>query len=57
MFDPFRFVNIRDEDGDGAKYLFVSTNPEYLVFGHGRHAWYECLPLSASQSRSVLFIL
>ncbi|KIJ13765.1 hypothetical protein PAXINDRAFT_13311 [Paxillus involutus ATCC 200175] len=27
-----------DEDEDGAKHSFVSTNPEYLVFGHGRHA-------------------
>ncbi|KIJ13791.1 hypothetical protein PAXINDRAFT_80408 [Paxillus involutus ATCC 200175] len=38
MFDPFRSANMRDEDGDGAKHLFVSTNPEYLSFGHGRHA-------------------
>ncbi|KAF8844182.1 cytochrome P450 [Paxillus ammoniavirescens] len=37
-FDPFRFSNMRDEDGDGAKHSFVSTNPECLMFGHGRHA-------------------
>ncbi|KIJ05876.1 hypothetical protein PAXINDRAFT_20895 [Paxillus involutus ATCC 200175] len=37
-FDPFRFANMRDEDGDDAKHSFVSTNPQYLSFGHGRHA-------------------
>ncbi|KAF9237109.1 cytochrome P450 [Melanogaster broomeanus] len=38
MFDPFRFSNMRDEEGEGVKHHFVSTNPEYLTFGHGRHA-------------------
>ncbi|KAF9235144.1 cytochrome P450 [Melanogaster broomeanus] len=38
MFDPFRFSDTCDEDGKGLKRQFVSTNPEYLAFGHGRHA-------------------
>ncbi|KAF9225192.1 cytochrome P450 [Gyrodon lividus] len=38
MFDPFRFANIRDDEGEGTKHQFVSTNLEYLAFGHGRHA-------------------
>ncbi|KAF9237102.1 cytochrome P450 [Melanogaster broomeanus] len=38
MFDPFRFANMRDEDGEGVKHQFVSTGPEYLPFGHGKHA-------------------
>ncbi|KIK77861.1 hypothetical protein PAXRUDRAFT_775722 [Paxillus rubicundulus Ve08.2h10] len=38
MFDPFRFANMRDEDGEGGKHLYVSTNPQYLAFGHGKHA-------------------
>ncbi|KAF8844183.1 cytochrome P450 [Paxillus ammoniavirescens] len=38
MFDPFRFSNMREEEGDGAKHSFVSTSPECLPFGHGRHA-------------------
>ncbi|KAF8833481.1 cytochrome P450 [Paxillus ammoniavirescens] len=38
IFDPFRFANMRDEDGNDAKHSFISTNPEYLAFGHGRHA-------------------
>ncbi|KAF9233836.1 cytochrome P450 [Melanogaster broomeanus] len=39
-FDPFRFSDMRDreEDGEGAKYQMASTSPEYLAFGHGRHA-------------------
>ncbi|KAF9246259.1 cytochrome P450 [Melanogaster broomeanus] len=37
LFDPFRFANMRDEDG-GFKHQLVSTNPQYLAFGHGRHA-------------------
>ncbi|KAF9235149.1 cytochrome P450 [Melanogaster broomeanus] len=38
VFDPFRFSNALDEDGEGLKRQFVSTNPEYLAFGHGKHA-------------------
>ncbi|EIW87323.1 cytochrome P450 [Coniophora puteana RWD-64-598 SS2] len=37
-FDPFRFAEMREEEGEGVKHHFVSTNPEYLPFGHGRHA-------------------
>ncbi|KAF8844228.1 cytochrome P450 [Paxillus ammoniavirescens] len=37
-FDPFRFANMRDEDGDGAKHSFVSPNLEYFAFGQGVHA-------------------
>jgi cytochrome P450 len=56
-FDPFRFANMREEDGDDAKHSFVSTNPDYLAFGHGRHAWYECLSISTSYFHDVVFIL
>ncbi|KAF9236823.1 cytochrome P450 [Melanogaster broomeanus] len=41
MFDPFRFSDMRDEDGEDVKHQFASPNPEYLTFGHGRHAWSE----------------
>ena len=41
-FDPFRFANM-GEEGQGAKHQFAATSPEYLSFGHGRHAWYVCL--------------
>ena len=38
-FDPFRFANMRDEDGEGAKHQMVSTSTDYIPFGHGKHAW------------------
>ncbi|KAG9310147.1 cytochrome P450 [Chiua virens] len=37
-FDPFRFSNMRGEEGEGTKHHFVSTSLEYLPFGHGKHA-------------------
>ncbi|KIK80434.1 hypothetical protein PAXRUDRAFT_833529 [Paxillus rubicundulus Ve08.2h10] len=36
-FDPFRFANVPEEDGEAAKHSFISTNSEYLAFGHGKH--------------------
>ena len=39
-FDPFRFARMREGDSEGVKHQYVSTTPEYLPFGHGRHAWY-----------------
>ena len=40
-FDPFRFVRMREAEGDGegSKYQYANTSPEYLAFGHERHAW------------------
>ncbi|KAF8844251.1 hypothetical protein BDN67DRAFT_813969 [Paxillus ammoniavirescens] len=57
MFDPFQFPNMREEDGKGVKHSFVSTNPQYFAFRHGKHAWYECLPLPTSQIHNVVFIV
>ena len=39
MFNPWRFSDLRQEDGEGLKHQFVSTSAEYVPFGHGRHAW------------------
>lgn len=39
VFEPFRFVDVFAED-EGVTHQFISTTPEYLAFGHGRHAWY-----------------
>ncbi len=47
VFDPWRFANMRDEDGEGIKHQLVSTTPEYIPFGHGRHAWYAVGLVSA----------
>ncbi|KAI0073032.1 cytochrome P450 [Panus rudis PR-1116 ss-1] len=38
-FDPFRFSNMREgEGGEATKHQFVSTSPNYIPFGHGKHA-------------------
>ncbi|KAL0938574.1 cytochrome p450 [Colletotrichum truncatum] len=41
-YDPFRFSRIREEaaakDEKTAPVTFVTTGPEYLPFGHGKHA-------------------
>lgn len=39
IFDPWRFANMREEEGEGIKHQLVSTGVEYVPFGHGRHAW------------------
>ncbi|KAI0060022.1 cytochrome P450 [Artomyces pyxidatus] len=36
VFDGFRFSKMRETEA--TKYQMVSTNPEYLAFGHGKHA-------------------
>lgn len=40
-FDGFRFSGLHDNDGNIAKArsLAVSTSPDHLAFGLGRHAW------------------
>ena len=42
IFNPWRFSDMRSEDGEGTKHQMVSTSKEYVPFGHGRHAW--CVP-------------
>ncbi|KAK7681998.1 hypothetical protein QCA50_014962 [Cerrena zonata] len=39
-FDPWRSTEKRDKliSSEGMKYQYVSTSPEYLAFGHGKHA-------------------
>ncbi|KAH7908171.1 cytochrome P450 [Hygrophoropsis aurantiaca] len=38
VFEPFRFADLREEEGEAVKHQMVSTSLEYLPFGHGRHA-------------------
>ncbi len=41
-FDGFRFLKLREKEGDeamAARHQFVTTSPELLGFGLGRHAW------------------
>ena len=40
-FDPFRFSRMREaSEGESTKHQFVNTSIEYILFGHGKHAWY-----------------
>ncbi|KAH7926831.1 cytochrome P450 [Leucogyrophana mollusca] len=38
VFEPFRFADLREEEGEALKHQMVSTGLEFLPFGHGRHA-------------------
>lgn len=38
-FNPWRFSDAREREGDSHKHAFVNTSIEYHTFGHGRHAW------------------
>ncbi|KAH9929782.1 cytochrome P450 [Fomitopsis serialis] len=38
VFNPFRFSDMRQEESERIKHQFVSTSPEYVPFGHGKHA-------------------
>lgn len=40
VFNPWRFADLRANEGEELKHQLVSTNSEYITFGHGRHAWY-----------------
>ncbi|PIL30243.1 cytochrome P450 [Ganoderma sinense ZZ0214-1] len=37
-FDAFRFARMRGAEGQGFKHQVSTTAPEYLPFGHGKHA-------------------
>lgn len=39
-FRGFRFSGLREREGEIAKHQSVNTSTEFLVFGHGEHAWY-----------------
>jgi len=38
IFNPWRFAELRSEEGEGVKHQMVTTSTEYVAFGHGRHA-------------------
>lgn len=39
VFNPWRFSDMRDKDGEGTRHQLVSTSADYISFGHGKHAW------------------
>ncbi|EIW83355.1 cytochrome P450 [Coniophora puteana RWD-64-598 SS2] len=38
VFKPFRFADMRDEEGEGLKHHMVTPSPSFLNFGYGKHA-------------------
>jgi hypothetical protein len=57
VFDPFRFSDMRAEGGQGVKHHLVTTHPDYIPFGHGRHAWLVLLFCRISCRDFLIFIL
>lgn len=49
-FNPWRFSEMRDEDGEGLRHQMVSTGSDYIAFGHGKHAWYVFFYMSLKVS-------
>lgn len=39
VFDPWRFSDVREREGDSPKHNMVNIGPNYLTFGYGRHSW------------------
>ena len=39
-FDPYRSSRVQDQDAGGVKHQMVTSSPEFLPWGYGRHAWY-----------------
>ncbi|KAK7457145.1 hypothetical protein VKT23_010445 [Stygiomarasmius scandens] len=37
-FNPFRFYDMRSQDGEGLKHQLVTPTSEWVLFGQGRHA-------------------
>ena len=46
VFDPWRWSDVRQDETEVTKFQMVSTGPEHVPFGHGRHGW--CAPLRFS---------
>lgn len=41
VFDGFRYSRMNEEATGPTKYQMVNTDLNFLLFGHGRHAWYD----------------
>ena len=40
VFDGFRFEKMREQGGESMKHQIVTLDLDFVLFGHGRHAWY-----------------
>jgi cytochrome P450 len=39
-FDGSRFVKMAEKDDEFNKHSMVTLGTDYIIFGHGRNAWY-----------------
>lgn len=39
LFNPWRFSDVREREGNSPRHAMVNTSWDYLTFGHGRHSW------------------
>ncbi|KAF5365279.1 hypothetical protein D9758_005352 [Tetrapyrgos nigripes] len=49
-FRPFRFADMRAQEGESIKHQMITPNPEYMFFGAGRHAWWVSYQMSDSKA-------
>ncbi|KAF5365276.1 hypothetical protein D9758_005351 [Tetrapyrgos nigripes] len=49
-FRPFRFADMRAQEGESTKHQMITPNPEYMFFGAGRHAWWVSYQMSDSKA-------
>jgi hypothetical protein len=38
-FDPWRFSDIRSIESEATRHQYITTTPDFLSFGSGKHAW------------------
>jgi hypothetical protein len=50
-FDGFRYSRMNTDSTGPTKYQMVNTDLTYLLFGHGKHAWY--VPLHTLKQLSL----
>jgi cytochrome P450 len=54
-FQPFRFSQRREDDGEDPQVMLASTSASYIPFGYGHHAWYAKIARSlVSSSHSLI---
>ena len=43
VFDGFRYSRMNEGNTGPTKHQMVNTGLDYLLFGHGKYAWYDYL--------------
>jgi len=55
VFDGFRYSRMNEEHSGRTSHVqMVDTDLNYVVFGHGKHAWYDIPPSSLRIEESLL---